>query len=737
MAISHLEWLFVCVFLVVSVTECVPEEPEKTFGDFFFWGKTAYSEERWYECTAFMKRALEDYKYERSITVFCRKKCQRLMPSWDYSYAPPTSELKYLDRILKKSLCLQRCRIEKFGPRPNVRIAKEELDEYDRMEPYHFLQLCYWKLGDLEHAVSAAYTYLTRNPGHQIMSENLQFYSKQNKFSEDMLKNLEIEEYQKLYMEGANAYDAQDYMEVIDKFEKGLEDYWLAHEDCRLECESHFFPSNIEAPEFYVALGRLYGDVLACKTNCSRKLNMIRGNYIADFIPSHFHYLQFAYWKNSQTKKACEAVATYLLFYPEDDTMLYNKKFYRDTFDLEEVIFTPRKDVLRHYKRQILESRLLNFIQERMVIEDETLPNEKEEDYQAFSDELLELGKWGDLIGDPENLLNDKQHEQKLIFPEKPKHKPIPRRGDTGALYEIADEIAEKLFQAANLPPEKLPKKSSGFNSHTPGWQPSKSTLSDYEKEFGIKVLKKEEELNGNLRFVAEKLLTTEECKKLMGLEKLARLGNGYAGKASPHTKNEEFRGLTATEISQLAAERKLDLETAKLLMDKSELARDFVESYFNLSTHLFFDYTHFVCRDAIPGKSDADRTDLSHPVHGDNCLLKNGRCVKEFPAYTWRDYSSIIFLNEEFKGGEFIFTDIDKNIQAELTPHCGHMVAFSGETPHGVKALMSGTRCVMAQWMTLDPKHQETERLQAQQVLAQLEWESENTSTLDEDSES
>lgn len=32
-------------------------------------------------------------------------------------------------------------------------------------------------------------------------------------------------------------------------------------------------------------------------------------------------------------------------------------------------------------------------------------------------------------------------------------------------------------------------------------------------------------------------------------------------------------------------------------------------------------------------------RSDLSHAIHGDNCVFKNGRCDKRFPAYTWRDY--------------------------------------------------------------------------------------------------
>lgn len=78
---------------------------------------------------------------------------------------------------------------------------------------------------------------------------------------------------------------------------------------------------------------------------------------------------------------------------------------------------------------------------------------------------------------------------------------------------------------------------------------------------------------------------------------------------------------------------------------------------------------------------------------------------------------SALIYLNADFEGGEFLFTDNDRNIQAELKPQCGRMVAFVGETPHGVKAVTNGVRCVLAQWMTLDPKHEETERLKAQQV--------------------
>jgi len=83
---------------------------------------------------------------------------------------------------------------------------------------------------------------------------------------------------------------------------------------------------------------------------------------------------------------------------------------------------------------------------------------------------------------------------------------------------------------------------------------------------------------------------------------------------------------------------------------------------------------------------------------------------------------TAVIYLNEDFAGGEFIFSDKNKDVQAEIKPGCGQMVAFSGDTLHGVKAITRGTRCVVALWLTLDPSHEELERIQAQQTLARIE---------------
>lgn len=52
----------------------------------------------------------------------------------------------------------------------------------------------------------------------------------------------------------------------------------------------------------------------------------------------------------------------------------------------------------------------------------------------------------------------------------------------------------------------------------SPFWTPSKDVLNKYEVKHGIKVVKKESDLSGRYRFLADKLLTPDECITLLEL---------------------------------------------------------------------------------------------------------------------------------------------------------------------------------------------------------------------------
>lgn len=146
----------------------LPDEPDLTYDKLYQFGKNAYTDERWYECVAFMRRSLEDYKYYRDTVEYCRKRCNRNIPVDPFDF-PTTSlvgghehlaelfaestqrrlaipERKFWERLVKHSLCLVRCRHDRFSIRPQIETSKQIEDDFKLLKPYSYMQLCYWKV---------------------------------------------------------------------------------------------------------------------------------------------------------------------------------------------------------------------------------------------------------------------------------------------------------------------------------------------------------------------------------------------------------------------------------------------------------------------------------------------------------------------------------------------------------------------------------------------------------------
>lgn len=65
-----------------------------------------------------------------------------------------------------------------------------------------------------------------------------------------------------------------------------------------------------------------------------------------------------------------------------------------------------------------------------------------------------------------------------------------------------------------------------------------------------------------------------------------------------------------------------------------------------------------------------------------------------EFP---WRKYASIVYLNNEYIGGEVFFPQLN----LEIKPRKGTLVIFNGgELFHGVKEVLEGERFTFASWL-------------------------------------
>ncbi|XP_042888710.1 prolyl 3-hydroxylase 1-like isoform X2 [Penaeus japonicus] len=257
--------------------------------------------------------------------------------------------------------------------------------------------------------------------------------------------------------------------------------------------------------------------------------------------------------------------------------------------------------------------------------------------------------------------------------------------------------------------------------------------LEDIELEdevtMGIRVSMTDEELGGSERMVADGFASPSECHILTELTKMTSVeGDGYKKSTSPHTAAENFQGVTLGRTGLMVHANLIAKEVLELILDVTNHCRDYLERYFNLLDPLYFSFTHLVCRTARPEKA-ANRSslDLSHEVHVDNCILQNdGNCLRVPPAYVFRDYSAILYLNQEFEGGEFIFTHdrTGSSYESKIKPRCGRMVGFSAgpENPHGVLPVHEGSRCAIGMWFTHDKRYKEVERIVAETLLRKLQ---------------
>ena len=89
-------------------------------------------------------------------------------------------------------------------------------------------------------------------------------------------------------------------------------------------------------------------------------------------------------------------------------------------------------------------------------------------------------------------------------------------------------------------------------------------------------------------------------------------------------------------------------------------------------------------------------REGQSMRAHADNAHLDG--TPNEYP---WRDFATVLYLNDDFDGGELFF----ERTGLTLKPRAGTLVGFTGglDHVHGVTEVRRGTRYTMPAWHTRD----------------------------------
>lgn len=667
-----------------------PQAPDLLYAD----GLRAYAAGAWAPAVALLREALRSRVALGRARRDCQERCAAepgaALPALLAAAPGPGAargawEPLLLRAALRRAECLTQCAARRLGPggAARLRVGSTLRDAFRRREPYNYLQRAYYQLKKLDLAVAAAHTFFVANPTHLQMQEDMAKYRRMPGVRPQSFRDLETPSYWAAYDTGLELLGRQEAGLALPRLEEALQESLAQMESCRAGCEGPEEQQREEEEEGTGSQGGLYEAiaghwirVLQCRQRCVGDTATRPGRSfpVPDFLPSQLRRLHEAHAQVGNLSQAVENVRSVLLFYPEDEAAKKALDQYQAQLGEPRPGLGPREDIQRFVLRSLGEKKQLYYAMEHLGA--------------SFKD-------------------------------------PDP--------WTPAAFIPEALRQKLREDQEKRPW------DHEPPQPKPLTHWKDVLLLEGVTLTQDARQLNGSERAVLDGLLTPAECGVLLQLAKdAAEAGarSGYRGRRSPHTPHERFEGLTVLKAAQLARAGAVGSQGAQLLLEVSERVRTLTQAYFSPERPLHLSFTHLVCRSAIEGEQ-AQRMDLSHPVHADNCVLDpdTGECWREPPAYTYRDYSGLLYLNDDFQGGDLFFTEPNAlTVTAQVRPRCGRLVAFSsgGENPHGVWAVTRGRRCALALWHTWAPEHREQEWTEAKELLQVPEEEGEEMPSRD-----
>ncbi|XP_057690693.1 prolyl 3-hydroxylase 3 [Corythoichthys intestinalis] len=660
----------VCFLCVASVNSDGVSSLLQPYDFLYYSGVRSYFNGEWTKAAELLERSITTKEAIFEVRRKCYDECgatgedalQKLSTEdgnlWD---------LWALDWVQKKAECLRFCvgrSVCRVGQLP---VSTDIEFEFGSRNPYNFLQVTYYKLEKPQKAAAAAQTYFVANPTHLEMRNNIEKYRRMAGVNDEDFYDRErdSEKHWLLYDSALQLEASSEWAPAVDKWRACVNETLRQTEECRVQCEvagqrlpeDRGVDSNDGVFEKAAALSL---SLLSCQQSCVTQVATRPGRISSqdDFLPTQLEHMHIAQFKAGDVKGATQTLRSLLLFYPSDKDSMDNLQLYQETLggDKESDETQATQEIVRYVKRSLREKKLLYFGMENLNY--------------TFTDPDL----WT-----PED-----------IVPE--------------SLREIWKAEKEKMTEKSKEEEQQEEVDDSGFYAGGP------------VRQVGVTITMDDLLLNGTNRVVLDGVTTEKECDRMLKLASaVASAGDGYRGRRSPHTPHETLNGLTLFRAVKLADDGLVNVSDAKLLYELGERARNLLHSYFRSPSGLFVTFTHLVCRSAVAGDQEG-RMDLSHPVHVDNCLLEpdTKQCWKEPPAFINRDLSAVLYLNDDFDGGEFFFTNRDaKTVTARVKPTCGRLVGFSSGpiNPHGVTAVTRGRRCALALWFTKEKLYRDMER--------------------------
>ncbi|XP_069329479.1 cartilage-associated protein isoform X4 [Eulemur rufifrons] len=295
-----------------------------------------YSGEHWVESVGYLEISLRLHRLLRDSEAFCHRNCSTAPQPEPAARFAGHPELRLFGGLLRRAHCLKRCK-QGLPAFRQSQPSREVLADFQRREPYKFLQFAYFK---------------------------------------------------SLFIRAVRAYNGENWRTSITDMELALPDFFKAFYECLAACEGSREIKDFK--DFYLSVADHYIEVLECKIQCEENLTPVIGGYpVEKFVATMYHYLQFAYYKLSDLKNAAPCAVSYLLFDPNDKVMQQNLVYYqyhRDKWGLSDEHFQPRPEAVQFFNVTTLQKELYDFAKENIMDDDEG-------EVVEYVDDLLEVAE--------------------------------------------------------------------------------------------------------------------------------------------------------------------------------------------------------------------------------------------------------------------------------------------------------------------------------------------------------
>ncbi|XP_026881922.2 cartilage-associated protein [Electrophorus electricus] len=329
-----------------------------------------YNTEKWPETVEYLEMSLRLYRLLRDSEAFCNLNCSSVRLDNEKRFAD-FPELRAFGNVMRRAQCLKRCKQGLPAFRQTLP-SRETLEDFEKREPYKYLQFAYFKSDNLAKAVSAAHTFLLKHPDDEMMQRNMNYY-KSLPGAEEHLKDLETKSYETLFIRAVRAFNGNNYRTSVSDMELALRDFFKVYDECIAASEGSREIKDFK--DFYASIADHYTEVLERKVHCENDLTPIVGGFVVEkFVATMYHYLQFAYYKLNDLKNAVPCVASYMLFDSDDEVMKNNVVYYqyhREKLGLTDEDFQPRAEAVRYYNQTTLQLQLLEFSKAKLQQDDE------------------------------------------------------------------------------------------------------------------------------------------------------------------------------------------------------------------------------------------------------------------------------------------------------------------------------------------------------------------------------